>query len=98
MSGASLSSPKVGKGWPRNARMYSANGEDGRFAPFALSQGAVTITKLEQEVHEELDSPLTPILAARGTTEPKLQQLPASPGRVRHSIKTLAKAAPKEPE
>jgi len=82
--------------------MRSAQGEDGRFnvrnAPFALSQGAVTMTKREQDGNEELDSPLTPILASRGPTEPKLDQVPAPPERLKHSIKNLPSTQPKQPE
>jgi hypothetical protein len=47
------------------------------------------MTKLEQDGNEELDSPLTPMNDSRGLTEPKLEQVPARPERLKHSIKTL---------
>ena len=87
-SGPSPKSAVMGNGRSQNARMHSAQGEDGRFAPFALSQGAVTITKLEQDGHEELDSPLTPGPDSRGPTDPKLDQGGARPERLKHSNKT----------
>lgn len=56
------------------------------------------MTKLEQDGNEELDSPLTPIHDSRGPTEPKLEQVPARPERLKHSIRTLPSTYSKQAE